>query len=386
MTVVQAKSSGTTPITGAFRAGTVHLLRDHENRRPAIEILTAVAEALEADSRVTELVLPSINEKFSGGKTIYPTYEGMSTVDLLFRAHAHSVQFSDPLFMRVSVPRKNQRRIHGEEEAPSEDYIALWDGETLLVAWETDEYASPLTPGGHIVAEILETATDSIDLGTYVQACSPYCDNVFIHNTIRSVASATNDDYTATMVSAYTLEIEAPAGESLEDTTYEVWYRFMPAVGDFAPVKGLSRRILDLERATRGELDTLTRRLHERSRASLAPFKARVPEMWRHRHWRRDCRATLATLWVLLGEIESARRSWIDAHWRFEQSTIEAGTRKYFDRDERDDEVAIKTLDTAPIQSAMEHAAARIDTSAIIVATFVGAIAGAIAGALVAFL
>jgi len=124
-----------------------------------------------------------------------------------------------------------------------------------------------------------------------------------MHNSIRVVASADSEGFAAEMEDPVTLAISAPQSSGVAETALGVWYEYSSVAGDFAPVKGLSRRVLDLERATREELDELARLHHARAAASAGGWKDRITGAWRYRGWRhsffdllllrRSCRRTV---------------------------------------------------------------------------------------------
>jgi hypothetical protein len=107
---------------------------------------------------------------------------------------------------------------------------------------------------------------------------------------------------------------------------------------------------------------------------------------WRFRGWRRKSRYYLARLWLALGSLESLQRRWAEERRNFARTTREAEIEDLFRIDSSDEIEALRELDPSLIESSIQHAASRLDTSAVIYATVGGGIAGAVAAALITLL
>jgi len=149
-------------------------------------------------------------------------------------------------------------------------------------------------------------------------------------------------------------------------------------------MKNLGRRILDLERAARGELLGLMKIQYKRAHASEHPLRERPVLLWQIRGWRRQSRASLARLWMTLTATEELKREWADVRVHFTDSLAGGGGSILFEGDEADETEAITSLDTSLIQRGIGEASARLDQTALVYATASTGLA-ALAGVLVGY-
>jgi hypothetical protein len=323
---------------------------------------------------------------------VYAPIEGVDDEHGILDAtrHAHVQQFSDPVAFAFRVPRKNQPKVHKDDDIASEYYVALWNGAILMVGWKQPQGTDVSASGGHVVEEILETATERIDAGVIVQACNPQCKFVFVHTALRAVADPDAAGWTFAYDAAadpYLMEVVVPEAPSEDGDLLEVelaiWWRTIRSVRSFARMKNLGRQILELEHLVRWDLDRLNRLHHERASASQGDWKARIRVQWKFRKWRRTSRLYLARLWLGLGSLERLKREWSDARLDFDQAATEQGIEALFAIDAHGEVALVERLHLGLVEAAVEHAGDRLGASTLAVATAAGAIAGAVGAAII---
>jgi len=377
--------------TYAVRFATVYLTVDHDLKESAAQIARRLRDALNQDSRVLSVSVPKLDESWSHQYAPYYASEGPDDSTHLIEGtrHFHTQVFSDPLALKVHVPKKNQPALYEDSEVPTEDYYVLWNGQTLLVAWDHDD--SPYIPssGGHILEPILEEATERIDAGIYVQPCNPSCKHVFLHRALLVQADPSAPAWSVVVDGddPETLHVRAATDDqSLEDMSESVWFQYGSALRNFADMKNVARKILDLEAVVRYDLDRLNSLHHSRASEAQGPWKGRISALWKQRGWRRKSRYYLARLWLGLGTLESASRFWMLERGHFVRSAREADIEPLFVIDASDETAYIEALDLTLIEASIEHAGGRLDSGALVTATVGGALAGAlIASVITAF-
>jgi len=298
--------------------------------------------------------------------------------------HVHGQLFSEPVSIDLRVPRKNQPKVFEDDEIPSERYHVLWDGRSLLVAWEQPLENSVGNSGGHIVEEILEQATNSIDAGLVVQACNPQCRYVFLHTAIRATAdhaAATDWSVSSRPDDPWLMDVVVSSDDSLGHVSSIVWWHVRASLRAFADMKNRGRQILELEGVLRADLDQLNRLHHERATASQQSLGKRIKALWTYRSWRRISRYYLARLWLGLGSLERLRRRWTEDASRFRRTADEHKLRALFTTDTVGEMTLVEQLDLGLIESAVQHAEDRLSSNVLTLATLGGGVAGALVAA-----
>jgi hypothetical protein len=253
------------------------------------------------------------------------------------------------------------------------------------VAREHDDLPYIPSSGGHIVEDILKDAASRIKTGIYVQACNPQCTFVFAHRALLVTSDPTAPGWSVTPDASdiETLHVVTPEKGDLEETAGSVWFKYSSAFRDFADMKNVGRKILDLESAVRYDLDRLNTLHYTRASAADGPWKGRLAALWTQRGWRRKSRNYLARLWLGLGTLESAHRFWMEERSHFVRSAREAGIEDLFTIDADDETAYIEAMDVSLIEAAVQHAGSRLDSGALVTATVGGALAGALIAAVI---
>jgi hypothetical protein len=372
-----------------FRVATIYFVVSGD-RPPDVGLADKLKEALNHDARVTSVHVPRLDKGWSPQPVRYPATENIEDDDGVLdgRRHFHFQLFSQPIEFNFHVPAKNQPKVFEDDEIPTEDYFALWDGQSLIVSWKQPALDDLSNSGGHIVEDILETAVDRLDAGLYVQACNPQCKYVFVHTDARLTFdnTATGLAIHATPADKYLVEMVAPGPIGLQEATRRIWRRFGPALAKFADMKNVGRQIIDLERVIRWDLDRLNSLHFKRAEATQRGVRTRVAAFWEFRHWRSTSRFYLTRLWLALGSIERLRRKWSEEQLNFSERAAEADIEPLFIIDGADEAASIRAIDLRLVEAAVEHASSRLDSTALAWATAGGAVAGGIVAALITFL
>jgi hypothetical protein len=347
-------------------------------------------KSLLRDARVVSAFVPALEQSWSPQFTVYSPLDrdGDTTRVLEATRHVHVQRFSDPIGFKLRVPTKNQPKVFEYDEIPSEEYYVLWDGVTLLVGWRQSADKAVGNSGGHIIEEILAEAASRIDADVLVQACNPLCQYVFIHTAIRVEVRGGADSWTVAgrPGDPYLLDAVLPRKgdgvDELVDVAVRVWGRTAVTLRAFAAMKSQGRQILELEALVRNDLDLLNRLHHERASARQKGWRERLRALWRFRHWRRTSRYYLARLWLGLGNLERLKRGWTDKSLQFRRRSDEANLGPLFHIDSHGEVSMVEQLELDLIETAVEHASDRLNTSVVSAATLGGAVAGAIVAAI----
>lgn len=372
--------------TGSYfaRYGTVMLVRSDEKLTKK-QIYEEVLAGLRAESRVVEIGSSDCHPDWMGAFRAY-MQRGKFPDELLLSSEFYfdAVKLVDPVYFTVSVPIKNQKPFRGEEDIPTSEYFAAWDGITLVVAWERDrEVLIPPHSGGHVVIEIIGQALASRKLGLYVQACSQNCTNMFTHKDLRvekfpgkGGLSCKKGRQNGRLIDVH-VESEGGGGQvALEILLGMQWYG-----SQFARFKNYSRRIQDLEQYAREMVDELLqlnysgissdagKRISWKSVKTLGiiPFR-------RRRALAAKTKTLVSSLWLALSRIEAIRRDWDRVQLHLLEKEDRYGI--FFDADTGMDLKITSSMDTNFIRSAVEQHETRKDARITAVATFTGAVGG----------
>jgi hypothetical protein len=317
---------------------------------------------------------------------------GHSAEDLLSgRDHFHPLEMSDPICFEIHVPIKNQPKFADFDDIPTDSYWAAWDGVTLLVLWARDETEQKAArSAGHIAEDILRTAAERIHMNLVVQACSPHCQNMFAHRTLRIAQADVADNasnafqFEGTKPGAVEVRLEFNGNPlALTNALHSIIGR---SGQSFASFKNLSRRIIDVEQLARTLVDELLvldyALLAQSKRNIFVRFGQRIAGIW-HALWGRGdsrrSRQLISSLWITMSRIESLRRDWAQVQRRFGEQTARYGLQALYDIDSKDDKAVVEAIDTQFVRAAVEHKSARRDNRIVSWATFGGAIAGVLA-------
>jgi hypothetical protein len=357
------------------------------------DLVDDICTALNTDTRVIKVKNPTLNMGFTSENQYFPDLSRTSDERLLKGSDIFStLSLSDPILLSIRVPKKNQPGLHGIDDIPSENYYVAWNGVSVIVLWEQDDDSMPLA-GGQVVTEILASALRKTGADLYIQACSPDCDNVFIHTSMHVYDDAKRDFDPEDTSNLGMIPHEETGPRSVDvflltsddnlGIVEDLFFSLHLAIESFAEVKNKGRRLLDLEGSIRDQLSHLLSHYYEHASIAARPIWKSIKDRWRTRGWRKEARQLLAGLLLSLANIESLMRSWSDTRQSFETEVREENTRILFATDYGNDIAAIDTLDFGHIDSSIEQVSSSLDNRAIVIATIGGALAGGLAGAIV---
>ena len=224
--------------------------------------------------------------------------------------------------------------------------------------------------GGHIVVDVLNDAVHKSGGDLYVQACSPHCDYLFIHTSIRIRAEACGDiEFKFVEDQQSIVETPLTYGADLESVADELYYDVALSIENFAELKNTTQRVKDIERSARHDLSDLLFIQYDHSKLSTQPLLSRLRKAWAHRACRRRSRELISRLWLSMSNLEALKRQWDEARLTFEEEAQEHNKSPLFARDHPDDVATIASLDLSRMQSTLEQAAARLDNRDVVIAT-----------------
>ncbi|MGW4151971.1 hypothetical protein ACWEDF_02280 [Micromonospora chersina] len=348
-------------------------------------VMSQLRHALEADSRVAEVISTNFEAERMGTYRVYrhatPNEPTPLSGDIL-----RALKLSDPIAFKVHVPRKNQKPFRGHLDIPSDDYWVAWDGITMVAAWPHKKGTPFPRSGGHIAIDILRDAVTAAGFELYGQPCSPNCTNGFAHTTL--VVGLCDDEPGTENVyerngSFVDVHLHAPedTGAWVQSLTKDIGYESQL----FAQYKNQARRIRDIEKTARDMAEEVLSINIQQIHLSRYPLGRRVANWGVSRERRRRVMELIALLWLAFAQIEATRRDWSEMRRRLEDAAARYGTGCLFETDRLDDDGAIESLDLSFIKAAVEQSAARQDSQTMASATALGALAatfGAIAGAI----
>lgn len=348
--------------------------------------VSALAEALEADTRVDRVEVGTQTDYWNSIGVMYPDESRTTARGIQIGSDGfHVLRMSRHVKFRVRVPIKNQTSPHGNhDDIPSDTYYVAWDGISVFVLWENVEAYPPLA-GGHVVADVLRDVTASIESDLYIQACSPQCDFMFTHSPLRLVHDEDADYY------ALAPDKHGPAVamglKYLEDPFENVGWVAMLLGGEierFASFKNVGRRLIDLENQCRSDLGHVLSHVHRHAElVADGRSVAAIKQRWKSRRWRHEARSLVAAVWLAIANIEILRRRW-DGERGDLMSMTEA--LPLLERDLSRDVDSVQSIKLEPVTETINQLAITLDNRNLARATALGALVGGIAGGLTGLL
>lgn len=341
-----------------------------------------LVRSLEADPRVITVKEPQLEPSFDWILRFYPSHGHAQSRTLLHGADVqHYLRMSAAVLFEVRVPKKNQPAFGRDKQAPSDKYIAAWNGCFLMTAWETNDDFVPRS-GGHVVIDVLRDAAQRVGGDVYVQACSPGCDYLFTHVglVVRTDSDADDPSFSPGLHSGI-VEVTLPGEATTEDLVGSLYRKIRLAADYFAALKNTGRRVSDIQHAAEDDLISLLMAQHHSIEASTYRLWERLREAWKHRGSRKQRRELAARLLLHAANLEVLKREWNERRLRFERQAQEDQLLLLFANDHPLDAAAIETLSMDTVRATAEHLALRFENRALILATLGGAIAGGLVSA-----
>jgi hypothetical protein len=255
---------------------------------------------------------------------------------------------------------------------------------SLIVLWQHEAEMVPLS-GGHVVLSIVGDAANRCGLRIYNQACSPGCENIFLH---ANLLLSPDDVERLEFVSRDSNDIYLKCREwpDEKELLIDIFLDLGIVVGYFSKQKNLARRVIDLEAEAYSQLMHLLAHYTEHAEAPVKKILSRLKWRWSNRHWRSEVRLLGSRIWLCISGIELIKRNWMEQNKAFLSSVEEAKLAEIFRIDYSGDVAAVDSMDLSRLESICAQVESRLDNRALSWATAGGAVAGAVAGALVTFM
>lgn len=358
-----------------------------EARRFADEVQEKIETALEADSRVSEVIhVRSSAVDNASTHSYWKIHDDQEKLTDSFDGY-EGLRFNRVTVFRVRVPLKNQPRYRNMDDVPSDDYLVVWDGESAIVQWEQDSPRSTGS-GGHVVLALLEEVVAATGYEVEVVACAPTCHHRFVHADFVSFSGEhDHDEFQINGSALIGSTVETPWGKRPSDIeNLNHTYRALQGpLAVYGQARSLATFILFLEHRARGDSADVLAIAHQRaSRSTIRHPRQWVRDTWALRGSRRESRELMSGLWLALVTIDSQRRVWRALERRLRESLRTA--RMPVLVSELDvDTAQIEAQDVSLLKDSVAELGARTEGRQLLLATGSGAVA-ALAGAALAAL
>ncbi|MFD3448608.1 hypothetical protein ACFDTO_28825 [Microbacteriaceae bacterium 4G12] len=342
-------------------------------------------KAIREDNRVVDINAGSMNSEWTVESTLYPRWDRKSPHALLSGSdHIHTVRYSTAILFELSVPAKNQPRIHGEVPDP-ERYTVAWDGTTAVVLWTRNKMdRSVPAAAGQVAEAVLRKAAEKINADLYVQACSEGCRLMFGHRAMR-ITHELSTDFDLDFTGGDPVEVRVEGTFSKLGLVEAIHDELALPGYEFAAEKNIARRILDLEHMARvmtSELIALDYLALKQTQRNILPrLGFWFGELWmtlRGRGRKKRAAFLIASLWLAMASIETLQQTFADARRNFGDAVSEWALPDLFVGDLQSDELEVEAIDAQFARAAIEHKSTRMDNRVIVAATLGGAMVGGI--------
>ena len=122
------------------------------------QMFSDLCKALREDNRVIEVKEPEHLTNWDHLNVFHPVNTTDPLQIILGSDRAYFGMSRRPVRIRPRVPKKNQPLFRGEDDIPAEEYLVLWDGQTIAVAWEQSADVELPHSGGHVAEDVLRQA------------------------------------------------------------------------------------------------------------------------------------------------------------------------------------------------------------------------------------
>ncbi|MEX5260521.1 hypothetical protein [Kocuria sp. CPCC 205263] len=350
------------------------------------EVHAALMEALRADSRVKALANNTPEHSWTENDRWYPAWSNAEWDQLVSGSDSfYSKRFFSPIAFEVFVPLKNQPKIHGEN--PMVDtYDVAWDGCTAVVTWHRGDAEEDAPPAvGQVVVDILREVCKNAGYALYVQACSVACEHLFVHKEIRVNRWDAKD---------YSEQFHPEGSREIDLNVYGRYGRLQLVLlvhnllaspsADFARLKNIARRTLDLDYGSQITMHELIAHDYETLRRSQEGILKRlgflITGSWgaiKGNGRRKRANFLIASLWLAMSNLEALQRLFREAERRYNDSVRHSADPELFIGDLKSDEARVGEINPFFARAAVEHKATRLDNTIVVWATAGGAITGA---------
>lgn len=366
-------------VTFAARVGT--FLLDCDSHTVGPDVYRALTAALHADPRVIQV--DPVEPVPPMSPNAWPLYKAYRSYDI---DRPFTAMMLAPIAFSVEVPTKNQRAINGSP-VPSESYYAVWDGLTLVVAWDhrSPDHVTTIS-GGHVAGEVIKDAARAAGMAVVSQGCTPMCEYELNHTTllVEVVDRSKSHIRFGPLCNKRQLHIEVRPYRSKENTfqihVLGLYYDLRQSCRYFALMKNYGLQADEVFRAASQVADRLLVLQRQRATAFVGTIKDRLMKRVGTRGWRAKSRVLIADLWLHIARIEYLRRRWSWYRDSFEEEVGAIEADDLFASDYRTEASDLERLSVAPLLAEVQYAAERLDNRDVVVVTSIATLAGAVAG------
>ena len=348
------------------------------------QLLSSLENALNEDDRVLPFHAPEASKDWDRFILYYLARPRPRDEELLAaEGWKFAVRFAHPLEFTIRAQRKNQPIFRTYEDIPSEEYLVVWDGYSLMTFWQQGADDDVTPAGGHIVKDVIRRAAESIGAGIYFQGCRPECDYEFGHTDLLIEES---DDIEEPQFAPGSgphgvVRISMPLGApKVSDLALSTYFRAWLPLGYFGEMKNVAQRLALMSELVSTDLPGLLGLLYHLGEVHDLPPRKRLGEWWSHRGWRGEMRRMMDRLWLGIAHVGQLRNMWSQRRFEFERVAHETGGVALFEGDHIHDVQALQEIDLDLVQAAVNQVSGRLEMRALVRATALAALS-AIAGA-----
>jgi hypothetical protein len=357
------------------RFGSFFLTVDREDKRDKGEVLNALVEALQGDSRVLPFTAPEPSPEWDRYVGFYPGKPPPEPEALLtVTDRRRGLIFSDRIAFVINVQKKNQPQFRDYEEIPAETYYVMWNGVACMVLW-VQPSGERITPGGgHIAKQVMKAAANAVGAEVYFQGCEPACELEFAHTPLRVRSSPEIDNPKFELEGDWrptaTILVPSDGTEPPNELAVIAFAAARASIERFSLLKNMAQRLEFIEGLVAADLPHLLSHQYEMSEARQESWWrhpiGRLKQSWGFRAWRKEARWLMDRLWLSVAHLEAIRRAWEQERVRFDDTTARFGNAMLFNADFLMDASSIETLRLDTVQLALKEMGGRLSSGAIV--------------------
>jgi hypothetical protein len=346
------------------------------------QLVERVTAAFSRDPRVSAIVeAPNDARAFRG---TYPRIEDGEQIALDPLAHKFTPDFSTPYVLQLRVPIKNQPTL-GFSDPPTDTYLVVWNGLTLLVLWEQNQGDDIGDTWGRVALQVLEGALNSFGLAAAVQP--PYMPDTSV---VISCGKSSQTWLLQVRENSTIYEMAVPESEWIPELiARRLFARVDRVVDSYYTVSNVVDRIVCLQMFLEEDIDSIAKSQYERRLLRNRWLPVQIWRRWRIRDWRRDVETRIARLTLALTAMARLKTA-LQSDVRSYGQDIADAEFELRHRVTTEQQQEAMSLDLTLVENLLARAEQRMDnlvlTRVTMAGALVGAAFGAIAGALVGHL
>ncbi len=348
-----------------------------EARELSTGVSASVLKALEHDPRIASARAARASEIHNASTTTFLAIKDDedSIVDSIEEYQA--LRLNEPIIFTVRVPAKNQYKYRGVDDIPSDEYLAVWDGQALIVQW-SQETPRRTQSGGHVVIDVLGDAVKTAGYELVVIACAPTCHHRFLHaDFVAFETDEPSDHFHADSEPHSSASVIVPWSKPADDleNLRRLHGALAPAMHEHGLAMSTAFAVAYLEHRARVDADVVLKITHDRATRRRFPhITGAVVDGWRMRGTRAFSRELVADLWYALVSLDTRKNDWVAVSSRLRELAEADG----FHEVEALTDVrnkAMERIELETLKAAVQEVSARQEGRVLAWATFSGAVA-----------